>query len=108
MAWLMLVVYVPMVLLSSLHVHSLPDAAHMPDCDLCDASVHHSGHITATTVTHDECLSCRFLSTQLVAPDSNEQDVADCRVVELESALPVIAILRVPVSVMRRGPPAIL
>ena len=69
---MILLVYVPMVLLSSAHVHSLPSADDMPDCDLCATSVHHSGHITAITVAHDECLMCRVLNTPIDIPDETQ------------------------------------
>ena len=67
-AWMILSVYVPMVLLASLHVHSINDFSRVIDCDQCHTAVHHSGHITTSNHHIDECLSCRFLGTQIDVP----------------------------------------
>ena len=56
-AWMILSVYVPMVLLASLHVHSINDFSRAVDCDQCHTAVHHSGHITTSNHHIDECLS---------------------------------------------------
>ncbi len=68
-AWIMLSVYVPMVLLASLHVHSLQEYSKVVDCYECQTDVHHSGHIMASPHHHGECLSCRFLTTQVESPE---------------------------------------
>ena len=66
-AWVLLSVYVPMLLLASLHVHPLNENA-IVECRECQGDVHHPGHITAVEVHHDDCLLCRFLTTQVDAP----------------------------------------
>ncbi len=108
LAWLMLSVYVPMVLLSALHVHSLHEYSELVDCNLCETSVHHQGHITASAQHHGECLSCRFTSTQLVVPDDYSQDIDNQCVVKLEFAHSAEPISQILVRPMLRGPPAIL
>ena len=76
-AWVMLLVYLPMVLLSSGHIHSLQEFSESIDCYQCQTGLHHCGHITADAPHHDECLSCRFLGTQVVVTEQQEvaQDI---------------------------------
>ena len=76
-AWVMLLVYLPMVLMSSAHVHSLQEFSESIDCHECQTGLHHCGHITNDTPHHDACLLCRFLGTQVVAPEKQdlEQDI---------------------------------
>ena len=47
------------------------------DCYQCQTGLHHCGHITTDAQHHDECLLCRFLGTQVVAPELQqlEQDI---------------------------------
>ena len=64
-SWLLLAVFVPMLVISSLHVHE-DGAAAETECVEC---VHHSchGHLTQiATWTHD-CLLCQFLTLTFVA-----------------------------------------
>ena len=65
-SWLLLAVYVPMLLFSSLHVHEDGAAAAVTECADC---VHHNchGHLTQmATWTHD-CVLCQFLTLIFVA-----------------------------------------
>jgi len=60
-AWVLLSVFVPMVLLSSLHVH--PQLAHsaLQTCEQCVDHQMHSGHISPTDA-HIDCFLCHFNS----------------------------------------------
>ena len=107
-AWAMLMVYVPMVLLASLHVHSLHEFAQTVDCGLCDTAVHHQGHITAAPQQHSECLSCRFLTTQLVVPDNQVQDYDSQCVGQLDTPQAIESAKPAMACPTLRGPPAIL
>ena len=71
-AWVMLLVYLPMVLLSSVHVHSLQEFSESVDCYQCQTGLHHCGHITTATPHHDACLLCRFLGTQVITPEKQD------------------------------------
>ena len=71
-AWVMLLVYLPTVLLSFAHVHAWQEFTESIDCHQCQTGLHHSGHITVDSPHHDECLSCRFLGTQVVAPETED------------------------------------
>ncbi len=107
-AWMILSVYVPMVLLASLHVHSFDEYSKAIDCDQCHTAVHHSGHITAGTHHIDECLSCRFLSTQIDVPRTVASLVVKPVAVHLDYFLASEPIVRVVVHPSLRAPPFIL
>ena len=107
-AWIMLLVYVPMVLLASLHVHTLNDYSRVVDCDQCHTAVHHSGHITASNHHIDECLSCRFLSTQLDLPRTVANLVVKPLAVHLDFFLATEPVVRAVVHPSLRAPPFIL
>ena len=107
-AWIMLSVYVPMVLLASLHVHSLNEYSKAIDCDQCHTAVHHSGHITASTHHIDECLSCRFLSTQIDVPRTVTCHVAKQVAVHLEFFLAAEPVVRTVAHPSLRASPFIL
>ena len=109
-AWVMLSVYVPMVLLASLHVHSLNDFSKAIDCEQCQChtAVHHSGHITASNHHIDECLSCRFLSTQIDVPRMVADIVVKQAAVHLEFYLPNEPVVRAVAHPSLRAPPFVL
>ena len=109
-AWVMLSVYVPMVLLASLHVHSLNDFSKAIDCEQCQChtAVHHSGHITASNHHIDECLSCRFLSTQIDVPRMVADLVVKQTAVHLEYFLPNEPVARAVAHPSLRAPPFVL
>lgn len=107
-AWIILSVYVPMVMLASLHVHSLNDFSKVVDCDQCNTAVHHSGHITASQHHIDECLSCRFLSTQIDVPRMVTSFVVKQVAVQLETFQATEPIVRAVVHLSLRAPPSIL
>ena len=67
----LLAVFLPMLLLSSLHVH--PEA-HLEDgdCKECVHHVPHAGHFTSGTSCSFDCVLCQFLSLPfLMAPLAN-------------------------------------
>ncbi len=106
-AWAILMVYVPMVLLASLHVHSLNEFSTAVDCQ-CHTAVHHSGHITVGSHHIDECLSCRFLNTQIDVPRTVATLVVKQVAVHLEFFLPVKPVVRAVAHPSLRAPPCIL
>ena len=107
-AWILLLVYVPIVLLASLHVHSLNEFSRAVDCDQCHTAVHHSGHITASNHHFDECLSCRFLSTQIDVPRTVASFVLRPLTTHLEFFLACEPVVRVVAHPSLRAPPCIL
>ena len=65
-SWVLLAVFLPMLVFSSLHVHEDDAAATATACADC---VHHNchGHLTQmATWTHD-CVLCQFLTLTLMA-----------------------------------------
>ncbi|MBQ6079686.1 MAG: hypothetical protein IJK93_05335 [Muribaculaceae bacterium] len=107
-AWVMLLVYLPMVLSSSVHVHSLQEFSELIDCHQCQTGLHHCGHITADSPHHDECLLCRFIGTQVVAPEQQELDQANQQVVKVEFCQVTESFSRSVVHPSLRAPPVLL
>ena len=107
-AWIILLVYVPMVLLSSMHVHSLHEYAELVDCNLCETSTHHSGHITISPQQHGECLTCRFLTTQVDIPEGVACFVDNQVVSKLEFSQATEPVSQKVVHPSLRAPPSIL
>lgn len=65
-SWLLLAVYLPMLLLSSVHTHSFEHADEfVGDC----VHDHCSGHFGDRTVQFHECLLCQFLTTLVLTSD---------------------------------------
>ena len=63
-AWILLAVFVPMIVMSSLHIHHEVGTA-----DECPECVHHhcSGHLTQGYGGAHQCLLCQFLSISFCA-----------------------------------------
>lgn len=63
---MLLAVYLPMLLLASLHVHDVEATAVEQECTDC---VHHNchGHLTASAFSMHECVLCQFLSLTFTA-----------------------------------------
>ena len=104
----MLLVYLPMVFLSSGHVHSFQEFSESIDCYQCETGLHHSGHITADSPHHDECLLCRFLGTQVVVPEQQDLDQDNRLVVKLEYCQVSESFSRPVAYPSLRSPPVIL
>lgn len=59
-AWLLLSVFMPMLLFSSLHVHQ--QTASQQDCTECVNHVPHGGHLSFNTLDVHDCVLCKFTS----------------------------------------------
>ena len=64
-SWLLLAVIVPMLLLSSVHIHE-NHVSEQATCVECVAH-HCHGHITPAEVSFDTCVVCQFLTLSFVA-----------------------------------------
>jgi hypothetical protein len=64
-SWLLLAVFVPMLLLSSVHIHETGETIET-ECADC---VHHSchGHLTAAATWAHDCVLCQFLTLPMLA-----------------------------------------
>ena len=106
-AWILLSVFLPAILLSCIHIHSLQ--ATPIDCDNCAEHVHHAGHITQYTSPMDDCVLCRFMSQRFINAFHPQElkvfTVVVAVIVEPIANAAVDAIHRVP---SLRAPPAIL
>lgn len=67
--WVLLSVFVPMVLLSSLHVHSEWNYMSETTCHECLAHAVHNGHIDALKA-HVDCPLCAFQSNVYQGEDA--------------------------------------
>ncbi len=64
-SWVLLAVFVPMLILSSLHIHQTEDLAES-SCTEC--IYHHCvGHLVQHTNTIHNCVLCQFLTLQFLA-----------------------------------------
>jgi hypothetical protein len=63
-AWVLLAVFLPMLILSSVHVHE-SDGLHADECHEC---VHHHchGHLGELTTTMHACVLCQFLTLSFI------------------------------------------
>lgn len=102
----LLAVLLPMLLLSSLHIHPQQPSTVSEEC--ADCVQHHcSGHITQQVQTLHDCVLCQFLSLSMVmaavedvTPIDNvcKSDIAQCRQPLLSLWVGII---------VTRGPPAV-
>ena len=62
-SWLLLAVFVPMLLLSSLHIHGYEQTGD----EQCKECVHHhcGGHLGQQTLSLHDCLMCQFLTLSM-------------------------------------------
>lgn len=63
-SWLLLAVFVPMVIISSLHIHE--EQATEAECADCVQHQCH-GHLVQQTVGAHECVLCQFLTLPMIA-----------------------------------------
>ena len=66
-AWMLLSVFVPMLLLSSLHVHQAADVPAAAGCADCANHIAHGGHFSLQTIHAASCVLCQFASLPFVA-----------------------------------------
>ncbi|MBO7635095.1 MAG: hypothetical protein J6S89_00785 [Paludibacteraceae bacterium] len=58
-ARLLLLVFLPMMVLSLLHIH---EESHLLSCDECAHNITHPGHFTEASHQSFDCILCQFLS----------------------------------------------
>lgn len=64
-AWILTLVFVPMLLLSGFHHHERRVENHIA-CSACAHHVHHDGHLTQQASSIDHCILCQLLSTPYI------------------------------------------
>ncbi|MBR1667415.1 MAG: hypothetical protein IJ693_03935 [Bacteroidaceae bacterium] len=60
-SWVLLAVFLPMLVLSSIHVHPA-DHSVAHSCKECVHHLPHSGHISSQTTCLFDCVLCQFIS----------------------------------------------
>lgn len=62
-SWVLLAVYVPMLILSSLHFHHVEKTGEAVGvvCAQCVGHQHHAGHLLALTPHQHECVLCQII-----------------------------------------------
>jgi hypothetical protein len=65
-AWLLLAVFLPMLLLSSLHWHGLAEVVG-DECEACVNHISHSGHLSPTSLQFHDCVVCHYASLTFTA-----------------------------------------
>lgn len=68
-AWALLLVFLPMLLLSSLHVHEGADAGETT-CTECVNHIPHAGHVSLQTIHTDNCVLCQFASLPFLTTEA--------------------------------------
>lgn len=70
-AWLLLLVYVPMMITITFHHHDETAVADaVVACQDCTHHVHHSGHINALQNAMHDCALCQLQSTPYLSPQT--------------------------------------
>ena len=68
-AWLLILVYLPMMLTITFHHHSEAEGvAASPYCYDCAHHIHHDGHLTATGIFYHDCALCQLYNMPYVVP----------------------------------------
>lgn len=65
-AWILLGVFVPMLLMVSLHTHSYGSVAE-ETCAECLHHVHHQGHFSSSASQIDHCVLCQLATVSFCA-----------------------------------------
>lgn len=67
-AWLLLLVYVPMLLAITFHHHSGAEETAVSYCYDCAHHIHHDGHFVSQSAVVQECLLCQLCALSYVVP----------------------------------------
>ena len=68
-AWLLLLVYMPMMIAVTFHHHGEAERAVAAiHCQDCEHHVHHDGHLLALQHTLHDCVLCQLQSTPYLSP----------------------------------------
>jgi hypothetical protein len=103
-SWVLLAVFVPMLLFSSLHIHD-DHGSLLTECAECVAH-HCQGHITQTDASFDDCVLCQFLSLTFVGAAIAAVACIFSVSWIFHAQLPAIACEAGWGNIVTRGPPA--
>lgn len=69
LAWLLMLVYLPMMIAITFHHHSeAEEATAVSHCYECEHHIHHAGHLTASQSFMHDCVLCQLHSLPYVVP----------------------------------------
>ncbi len=108
-AWLLVLVYMPMLVAISVHHHSEADGdADAPYCYDCEHHIHHEGHISEGHAPAHFCVLCHLhLLPYFAASAFKTADIADAHRVAFKAHNPLVN-TRGGYSYPSRAPPASL
>ena len=103
-SWVLLAVYVPLLLISSLHIHETPDAGE-PMCAEC---VHHQchGHLSQLSDGMHQCMLCQILTLTYVAAAAGALLCYCCRCEAVYAPCCQTPSLTLVGCISLRGPPS--
>lgn len=88
-AWILLSVFVPMVLLSAMHIHPQVAGSDVP-CHECMEHTVHNGHITTLKV-HIDCFLCAFHNNVFQPQEqAAPQFRASLLLISIDNAMPAL------------------
>jgi hypothetical protein len=103
-ARLLLAVFLPMLLLTSLHRHDFAQLSH-EDCEACVNHVSHSGHLSTAAFSLHDCVICQFTGISYVAAAAVMLAVLGCAVFRFHAVTSVACVVRVVNRWHGRAPP---
>jgi len=103
-SWVLLAVFVPILVFSSVHIHPGSVSTEM-ECSECVAH-HCHGHIGQADVALGDCLLCQFLTLSYITAALAAITVFFNVLWILRSTLPCVAYHGEQSSIITRGPPA--
>lgn len=104
-ARILLAVFLPMLLLSSAHLHLQETAAPTTECYACEHHLHHDGHIS--TAQHlQKCVLCQFLTLPFLTATINGCPAPWMQPVPVQGQPDQSAVVLPAQNFGTRGPPA--
>ena len=103
-AWILLSVFIPMLIASSLHVHGVESSTY-PICHECISHIPHSGHLLADHMGLHSCVLCQFLSIAFLAASAITFSIISSFLFERNSFIPPFSQSFLGDNTSRRAPP---
>jgi hypothetical protein len=106
-ARVLLLIFVPLLLLASVHRHA-PVSPSTPEttCYACAHHVHHDGHISLPIHSAGSCVLCQFLALTFLSPSAVAEAIVALSVIGVLPLLGSHLLTMERGSVTLRGPPA--
>ena len=105
-SWLLLWVFVPMVVMSSIHIHE-PEPSAEISCEQCVSHTQHTGHLAVQKAHLDDCVLCRFLGQEFVTAMKALMPYVLCGVALVLVPVAAASSRYTESAINRRGPPVV-